>query len=147
MNEKEKLLDDFINYFNNEKSNQKKGKKFEKFCKIFLQWLDFDDIKITPISHDGGIDLNCTKTDKLEKNKIDYVVQAKCYSKTHKIDGDVISALKGRKEVPLATRRICITTSDFTKAARNEANDENCPVILINGNDIIFQLKLIILFH
>lgn len=35
------LREQFIKYFDDDKY------KFENFCKIFLKWLDFDDIQVT----------------------------------------------------------------------------------------------------
>ena len=53
-----KLLSDFIRYFDDDKY------KFESFCKIFLTWLGFDDVVVTPKSGDKGIDLRCTKRER-----------------------------------------------------------------------------------
>lgn len=128
---KEQLLEKFINYFDN-------GYKFEKFCKILLNWLDFDDIKVTKRSGDNGIDLTCNKKEitALDLNTINYIVQAKCYSKGHKVSSKEIREFKGTT-TDTATRRIFITTSDYSKNAIYEASDHNTPVTLINGIKLI----------
>ena len=129
---KNDILIDFIKYFDNDKY------KFETFCKIFLTWLGFDDVVVTPKSGDKGIDLRCTKKeiDKLETKDIEYIVQAKCYKKGNNVSGPEMRNFKGTKE-NLGKRRIFITTSDFTKDAKEEAEDPNQPVTLINGNMIV----------
>ena len=133
MNKKE-LLEDFTNYFEN-------GYKFEQFCKIFLNWLNFDDVKVTKRSGDAGIDLTCSKEeiDGLELNVINYVVQAKRYSRLNKVGAKEIRDLKGTS-TDNSTRRLFITTSDYTPEAIREAKDNNNPVTLINGEKIIEYL-------
>lgn len=131
---KEELLDKFTKYFEN-------GYKFEEFCKMFLNWLNFDDVKVTKRSGDAGIDLTCNKEeiDGLELNIINYVVQAKRYSKSNKVGSKEIRDLKGTS-TNNSTRRLFITTSDYTLDAIKEARDNNNPVTLINGKKIIEYL-------
>ena len=131
-----KLLEDFISYFNDDKY------KFESFCKIFLTWLNFDDVVVTPKRGDKGVDLRCTKKeiDKLETKDIEYIVQAKCYKQEHKVTGPEMRNFKGTS-AELGKRRIFITTSDFNNGAKEEANDPNQPVTLINGEQIIEYCK------
>lgn len=131
-----KLLSDFISYFENDKY------KFESFCKIFLTWLGFDDVIVTQKSGDKGIDLRCTKKeiDKLDTTEIEYIVQAKCYKQGNNVSGPEIRNFKGTRET-LGKRRLFITTSDFTSSAKDEASDPNQPVTLINGEKIIEYCK------
>ncbi len=131
-----KLLNDFIRYFDDDKY------KFESFCKIFLTWLGFDDVVVTPKSGDKGIDLRCTKReiDKLDTKDIEYIVQAKCKNIGSNVSGPEIRNFKGTRE-SLGKRRIFITTSDFTRDAKSEAEDPNQPVTLINGSMIIEYCK------
>jgi len=133
---KDELLASFIKYFDNDKY------KFESFCKIFLTWLGFDDVVVTPKSGDKGIDLRCTKReiDKIDTKDIEYIVQAKCYKVGNNVSGPDIRNFKGTRE-SLGKRRIFISTSDFTKEAREEAADPNQPVTLINGNMIMDYCK------
>lgn len=125
------LLDSFFNYFDN-------GYKFEKFCKIFLGWLNFDEIRVTRRSCDFGIDLTCVKNEiaDLNLNTIKYIVQAKCYNRNKKVSASEIRAFKGTT-TDSSTRRIYITTSDYTSGAIFEASDSNTPVTLINGDKLI----------
>jgi restriction system protein len=131
---KDELLDKFTKYFEN-------GYKFEEFCKVFLNWLNFDDVKVTKRSGDAGIDLTCSKEeiDGLELNAINYVVQAKRFSKSNKVGSKEIRDLKGTS-TNNSTRKLFITTSDYTPDAIKEANDNNNLVTLINGDKIIEYL-------
>ncbi|MBQ3475607.1 MAG: restriction endonuclease [Bacilli bacterium] len=131
-----KLLNDFISYFEKDKY------KFENFCKIFLTWLGFDDVIVTQKSGDKGIDLRCTKKeiDKLDTTEIEYIVQAKCYKHGNNVSGPEIRNFKGTRET-LGKRRLFITTSDYTSSAKEEASDPNQPVTLINGEKIIDYCK------
>ena len=126
------LREQFINYFDDDKY------KFENFCKIFLKWLDFDDIQVTQRRGDGGIDLKCNKKEieQLDLNTIEYVVQAKCYAINNKVGPSDIRDFRGSK-TDMSVRKIFITTSDYTKGAIAEAEDTNQPITLINGSQLI----------
>ena len=126
------LREQFIKYFDDDKY------KFENFCKIFLKWLDFDDIQVTQRCGDGGIDLKCNKKEieQLNLNTIEYVIQAKCYAINNKVGPRDIRDFRGSK-TDMSVRKIFITTSDYTKGAIKEADDSNQPVILINGSQLI----------
>lgn len=131
-----KLLEDFIDYFRNDKY------KFEQFCKVFLTWLGFDDVVVTPSSRDKGIDLRCTKKeiDGIDAEDIEYIVQAKCYKIGNNVSGPEMRNFKGTRET-LGKRRIFITTSDYTKDAIDESKDPNQPVTLISGQNIMDYCK------
>lgn len=131
MSDKE-LREEFIKYFDDDKY------KFENFCKIFLKWLDFDDIQVTQRRGDGGIDLKCNKKEieQLNLNTIEYAVQAKCYAINNKVGPRDIRDFRGSK-TDMSVRKIFITTSDYTKGATEEADDTNQPVTLINGSQLI----------
>lgn len=135
MSDKE-LREQFIKYFDKDKY------KFENFCRIFLKWLDFDDIQVTQRRGDGGIDLKCNKKEieQLNLNTIEYVVQAKCYSINNKVGPGDIRDFRGSK-TDMSVRKIFITTSDYTKGAVNEAEDVNQPITLINGSQLINYCK------
>ncbi len=128
----DELREQFIKYFDDDKY------KFENFCKIFLKWLDFDDIQVTQRCGDGGIDLKCNKKEieQLDLNTIEYVVQAKCYAINNKVGASDIRNFRGSK-TDMSVRKIFITTSDYTKGAIYEAKDNNQPITLINGRQLI----------
>ena len=128
----EELLENLIRYFDDDKF------KFENFCKIVLNWLDFDEIMVTKGTGDGGVDLKAVKKDieDVEIEPVHYLIQAKCKEQKNKIDPKTIRDFKGAK-YDMSVRRIFITTSDYTKGAIEEANDQNKFVTLINGMQLI----------
>lgn len=129
MYDRKKLLKDFVNYFQT-------GYQFEKFTKILLIKLGFDDVKVTKKSGDKGIDLVCIKEeiDGMDINPSRYIVQAKRYSENNKVSAKEIREFKGTSS---SDKRIFITTSSFTKFAEEEAKDLTNSVILINGEMLI----------
>lgn len=124
------------------------GREFEIFLNSFLSALGFEEVVTTQYVGDKGIDLTCTKTGLDTKNGTDiinYYVQAKRYARSNKVQPKEVRDLKG------TTKRdkngnilnsnyinVFITTSTFTKAALEEANDNpNMPVITIDGTQLI----------
>lgn len=124
------------------------GREFEIFLNSFLSALGFEEVVTTQYVGDKGIDLTCTKTGLDTKNgtdTINYYVQAKRYARSNKVQPKEVRDLKG------TTKRdkngnilnsnyinVFITTSTFTKAALEEANDNpNMPVITIDGTQLI----------
>lgn len=124
------------------------GREFEIFLNSFLSALGFEEVVTTQYVGDKGIDLICTKTGLDTKNgtdTINYYVQAKRYARSNKVQPKEVRDLKG------TTKRdkngnilnsnyinVFITTSTFTKAALEEANDNpNMPVITIDGTQLI----------
>ena len=128
MKQIEELRKEFYEFFEN-------GFDFEFFLKEFLKDLGFKDIKVTQKTKDGGIDLICYKDiiegiNTLESEK--FIVQAKKYNKN--ISPEKIRALNDARNIGIS--KLFITTSDFSKQARNEA-DEIQDMYLITGQDII----------
>ena len=52
------------------------GEEFEVYCKKLLELRGFQDVRLTPGSHDYGIDIFA------EKDGIKYAIQCKCYNDT-----------------------------------------------------------------
>lgn len=124
----EKMEKDFYNCFDT-------GYEFEEFLKRFLEDLGFTDITVTRRSGDNGIDLVCYKSAilDLDVNAEKYIVQAKRYKGTVPVKD--IREFKGTAAYE---KRIFITTSNFSKAGFEEAeNDQARKIILISGRDIL----------
>ena len=132
-----KLVEDFYNCFDKD-NNNKGGKEFEIFLKIFLSDIGFEDIQITGRPNDGVVDLCCYKYTIPGSNepKEKYIVKAKKYNPKTKIKREAISDLQANEEKN-ANGRIFITTSDFQESAKIRAKENSKPVILINGEDIV----------
>ncbi len=124
------------------------GREFEVFLNSFLSALGFEEVVTTQYIGDKGIDLTCTKTGLDIKNgtdTINYYVQAKRYARNNKVQPKEVRDLKGTTKRDkngnvLSSNyiNVFITTSTFTKAALEEANDNpNMPVITIDGTQLI----------
>lgn len=123
-----KMITDFYNCFNT-------GYEFEFFLKRFLEDLNFSDIKVTKRSGDNGIDLIAYKNSivDLDIDPEKYIIQAKRYKSN--VPVNEIREFKGTASYE---KRIFITTSDFTKSGREEAESDSLrKIILINGESIL----------
>ena len=123
-----KMINDFYNCFET-------GNDFEYFLKKFLEDLGFTDIKVTKRSGDNGIDLLAYKNSiiDLDIDPEKYIIQAKRYKNT--VPVKEIREFKGTASYE---KRIFITTSDFTRSGKKEAeNDKLRKIILINGESIL----------
>lgn len=108
----------------------------EVLIKNLLTVMGFEDPQVTRRSGDGGIDVRGTwvVTDGV---RIKMAVQVKRYKKGNNIQAPVVQNVRGS----LATdeRGLIITTSDFSKGARKEAEDpaKTNPISLINGEQLV----------
>ncbi len=115
------------------------GYHFEEFLKEYLLKMGLDEVEITQRSRDGGVDLKAIRQgvgDFSDIDIINYYVQAKCYKLSSKINVSKIRELKGT--IPFGYKGIYITTSSFTKDAKEEAvNDPSKPVVLVDGEALL----------
>jgi hypothetical protein len=106
---------------------------FEYLIAELLKKIGYENVEVTKYSGDGGIDVCATLTVGGLTN-VKTVIQAKRHQ--NNIPGKVITQLRGSAEVD--QRGLVITTSDFTKDARNEAIAPNkMTVSLVNGEKLI----------
>lgn len=109
--------------------------EFEKVVLLLLEALKYEDVKVTGKAGDHGIDVRAV----LRYRGIADVptfVQAKRYAAGNNVDPGTIGRLRG--SLPVQAHGIVITTSDFTKAARNEAVlDGLKPIALVNGPELV----------
>lgn len=114
------------------------GYDFENFIKLYLESIGLDEIQVTKRSRDGGIDLIAVRNgigDFSNSDSINYYIQVKKYCRT-KVGVKIIRELKG--VVPFGHKGLLITTSDFTKDAIKESdNDVSKPVTLVNGKTLL----------
>lgn len=109
--------------------------QFEFLVADLLTKIGYEDVEVTKRSGDKGIDVNATLTVG-GVTSVKTVIQAKRFSKTNKINGSVITQLRGSAEVD--QRGLVITTSTFLKSAKEESIAPNkMPVSLIDGNKLV----------
>ena len=94
----------------------------------------FDDSAlVTAYSHDDGID-GIIYEDKLGLDKI--YIQAKRYKKDVIVTRPSIQQFAGAMDGQKATKGVFITTSNYTKEAKNYAKDLNKKIVLIDGEQL-----------
>lgn len=109
--------------------------QFEYLIADLLQKIGFENVVVTKRSGDKGIDVIANLTVGGITN-VKTVIQAKRYKDGNKVDGKVITQLRGSAAVD--QRGLVITTSDFTKDAVEESKALNkMPVSLINGEKLL----------
>jgi HJR/Mrr/RecB family endonuclease len=74
-------------------------------------------VYLTPPTKDGGIDI-FAETDTIFGKHL-YLVECKRYAKTNPVGVSIVRALYGVIEDQNATKGVIVTTSDFTKGAKN----------------------------
>lgn len=103
---------------------------FETLIGRLLVAMGFEDVNITPISKDGGIDVRGTLVIG-EAIRIKMAVQAKRWKNS--VPSSTVQQLRGSLKTD--EHGMVITTSRFGKQARNEAQRESAvPIALIDGN-------------
>lgn len=103
--------------------------EFENLVGVLLAAMGFEDVEQTPISGDGGIDVRGTLVVG-EAVRIRMAVQAKRWTKNVPIG--VVQQVRG--SLGAHEQGLIITTSDFTKSAKTDANrPDAAPVALMNG--------------
>lgn len=109
--------------------------RFEYFIADLLQAIGYEQVEVTKRSGDKGIDIVANLTVGGITN-VKTVIQVKRYKPSNKLSGKYITQLRGSAEVD--QRGLIITTSSFTKDAREEAKAPNkMPVSLVNGERLI----------
>ena len=118
------------------KNLNKNGLELEQVIVALLEATkEYRNIKTTPITNDGGIDIRADYLDDWSGVEERVVIQVKNYA-DKKIGNAEIRDLRGGAKQ--TERCWCITTSDFTKDAREEATpiDGKKPVKLTTGLEL-----------
>ena len=127
------------------------GFEFEDFLQRFLlNVAQFDQVQVTKMTGDGGIDLIAKKNNLIEiindesinaslNNVTNYKIQAKCWKPTMSIQPKEINQLRGAmyngdKGLFIAT---CKYSKNSIETARNEMQQIERPVFLVDGKMLI----------
>ncbi len=110
--------------------------QFERLCATLFKEAGYEDVENTQLSKDGGYDGQAFYLLGLTRMKV--VFESKRYGDA-KIDERKIRQLEQVKTDTKAEKAVFITTSSFTKDARNRANDYGME--LIDGERLITLLK------
>lgn len=108
--------------------------EFEKLVGELLVEMGFEDVEITNLHNDGGIDARGTLIVG-DAIKIKMAVQAKRWKAGNNIQAPTIQQVRG--SLGTHDQGLIITTSDFSKGATKEAARlDAVPVALINGSQL-----------
>ncbi len=112
--------------------------QFEFLIADLLKELGYENVEVTKVSGDKGIDIMADLT--LEGiTDVKTVVQVKRFKEGNNIPGKIVTQLRGSAEVD--QRGLIMTTSDFTRDAVAEAKAPNkMPVALVNGEKLVSLL-------
>lgn len=109
---------------------------FEFFVADIFEKLGFS-IKITPATRDGGKDIVATKSTPMPYTLI---VECKHWGEEHKVDVSVVRSVYGVQMATQANQSVVVTSSKFTKDAREFAEERKTLMTLWDIDDL---LKLI----
>ena len=105
---------------------------FENLVGELLAKMGFEDVTVTSISKDGGVDVRGTLVVG-EAVRIRMAVQAKRWK--HNVPAPVVQQLRG--SLGVHEQGLIITTSDFSSGAKTEAaRADAAPVALMNGKQL-----------
>jgi restriction system protein len=108
--------------------------EFEYFCRRFLERYGFEDMEVTKRGRDGGIDVFGTL--EVGISSLHVAAQCKRYKKSNKISRPDIDQFRGAIQGEYQ-QGIFITTSSFTKEAKEYAFRRGCvPIVLIDGETL-----------
>lgn len=110
---------------------------FERLISELLIRMGFESVAPTSYTKDHGVDVRGTLTVH-ESIRIKLAVQAKRWQ--NNVDSTVVQNLRG--SVDTDERGLIVTTSDFSKGAREEAAKptKHAPIDLINGDQLVSLL-------
>lgn len=103
------------------------GKEFEEYCAELLEAKGFENVEITPDSHDFGVDIIA------DKDGISYAIQCKCYSDPVGIRA--IQEVYAGKDYYGSMIGVVMSNQSFTKPAKDYAGRLN--IILWDGDYVM----------
>lgn len=136
-NDLKRTLSDFSNEQRKElkkKLHEMNPYRFENLIGELLEAMGYEDVEVTQASKDKGVDVLGTVQNGI--STVREVIQVKRFK--NNINRSTVAQLRGDIPIFDAYRGTIITTSDFTKDAKNTALDNRgIPVTLINGEKLI----------
>ncbi len=105
--------------------------RFEFLIKDLLVYAGFENVTVTKFSQDGGIDVNAYAGPTMWP-MLDLMVQVQAKRWLHSVGRKEVAELRGSLQ-PHA-RGAIVTTSHYSRAAMNEANESGkLPLVLVDG--------------
>ncbi|MBI5789650.1 MAG: restriction endonuclease [Candidatus Schekmanbacteria bacterium] len=112
--------------------------EFEELIALLLAEIGFENIEVTKLSGDGGIDVRGTLVvGDVIRTRMS--VQAKKWKPGNNVQAPVVQRVRG--SISTHEQGLIITTSDFSPGARAEAaRIDKIPVALMNGEQLVMLL-------
>ncbi|MEG1916957.1 MAG: restriction endonuclease [Muribaculaceae bacterium] len=123
--------------YNREQIKRMSPRDFEYFVAEIFKKLGFS-VKITQATRDGGKDIIATKADPIPYTLI---IECKHWGESHKVDVSVVRSVYGVQMAMQANQSIIVTSSKFTRDAREFAENQKSLMALWDMDDL---LKLVV---
>ena len=108
---------------------------FEKLVGEFLTAKKFSNVKVTGRPHDRGIDGRC----ELSFVGLKVAFQAKRYRPQNSVGIGEVQRFRGSLTAGYE-RGILVTTSSFSPGAKNFVEEENAPIRLVDGKELVQEM-------
>lgn len=118
---------------------------FEKVVEQVFRDEGFDT-RLTQQTRDGGVDIIATKTDPFGESIVFYI-ECKRYASQNKVNVELIRELFGVMQADRVNKGYLITTSDFSKDAREFIGKQEKLLTLVDGNKIYEMIKRVAQKH
>jgi HJR/Mrr/RecB family endonuclease len=112
---------------------------FEHLIAALLTASGYQEVRLTVPSADGGVDIFATKNSGLGRAL--YIIQCKRYAPAHKITRPDVQMTFGVLAALPATGAAIVTTSSFTRPAREFLNEQQHKISGLEGRDLDNWLK------
>ncbi len=108
---------------------------FEKLVGEFLKAKGFSNVEVTGRPHDRGIDGRC----ELSFVGVKVAFQAKRYQSQNSVGIGEVHRFRGSLTAGY-DRGILVTTSSFSPGAKNFVEEENAPIRLVDGKELVQEM-------
>jgi hypothetical protein len=119
--------------YNRNRIKNMSHREFEFFVADIFEKLGFT-VKITKATRDGGKDIIATKSDPIPYTLI---VECKHWRENHKVDVSVVRSVYGVQVATQANQSVIVTSSKFTKDAREFVAERKSLMALLDIDDLI----------
>ena len=119
--------------YHRERIKNMSHRDFEFFVAGIFENLGFN-VKITQATRDGGHDIIATKADPIP---FTLIVECKHWGENHKVDVSVVRSVYGVQTAMQANQSVIVTSSKFTRDAREFAEDRKTLMALWDIDDLL----------
>ncbi len=114
------------------------SRKFEELVEAIFRDFGYD-VVLTPKSKDGGVDIRAMRKDSV--GTLLYLIECKRYAADRPVGLEIVRGLYGIAATQHASCGLIVTTSHFTRGAKEEADKIKYQMSLRDYNDLVGWLK------